>query len=115
MKLITAVIRPIRLERVSAALEQAGFVGLTATEVQGRGTQGGRTEYYRGQAFDVTFRTKIKIELLVHEDRLDLALDTIVATAKTGDEGSIGDGKVWVTEVERVIRVRTGETGPNTI
>ncbi|MFV0435138.1 MAG: P-II family nitrogen regulator [Leucobacter sp.] len=112
MKLITAVIKPTRFEAVSAALEEAGFTGLTATEVQGRGAQGGRTEYYRGQKLSVTFRTKIRLDLLVTEEQLDPALDVIVATARTGETGSIGDGKVWVTEVQHAVRVRTGETGP---
>lgn len=115
MKLITAVIRPTRLETVSTALHEAGFIGLTATEVQGRGAQAGRTEYYRGQALDVTFRTKIRIELLVTDEQVDEALELVVTSARSGDDGAIGDGKVWVTDVERVIRVRTGETGPEAV
>lgn len=111
MKLITAVIKPTRLETVSSALEAAGFLGLTATEVQGRGAQAGRTEYYRGQALNVTFRTKIRLELLVTDERLESALEVILTNARTGDGGTIGDGKVWVTEVSHVVRVRTGETG----
>ncbi|MDV2979208.1 UNVERIFIED_CONTAM: P-II family nitrogen regulator [Actinomycetes bacterium ARC8] len=111
MKLITAVIKPIRLESVCSELEKADFSGVTATEVQGRGAQGGRTEYYRGQEFSVKFRTKIRLELLVAESDLDRALDIIVRTAKTGENGEIGDGKVWVSSLEQIIRVRTGETG----
>lgn len=109
MKLITAVIKPTRLETVSTALADAGFSGLTATEVQGRGAQGGRTEYYRGQAVEVTFRTKIRIELLVTDEDLDRALEVLVEAARSG---TIGDGKVWVTDVGHVVRVRTGEVGP---
>lgn len=112
MKLITAVIKPTKLETVSNALADAGFVGLTAAEVQGRGVQAGRTEYYRGQAVNVKFRTKIRIELVVADDQLERALNVLVAAAQTG---SIGDGKVWVTEVVQVIRVRTGETGAEAV
>ncbi|MGQ3382688.1 P-II family nitrogen regulator [Glutamicibacter sp. TV12E] len=111
MKLITAVIKPIRLESICSELEKAGFSGVTATEVQGRGVQGGRTEYYRGQEFSVKFRTKIRLELLVAESDLERALDIIVSAAKTGENGEIGDGKVWVSSLEQIIRVRTGETG----
>lgn len=109
MKLITAVIKPIRLETVCSALEKAGFAGLTVTDVQGRGAQAGRTEFYRGQAYSVEFRTKVRLELLVDDERLDLALGTILDAARTGGDGELGDGKVWVTEVLRAIRVRTGE------
>ncbi len=115
MKLITAVIKPIRLETVCSALEKAGFSGMTATEVQGRGVQGGRTEYYRGQQYSVNFRTKIRLELLVPDAKVDSALSTILDSARTGTEGEIGDGKVWVTSLEQIIRVRTGETGEEAI
>lgn len=109
MKLVTAVIKPIRVETVSKELEKAGFTGLSVSEIQGRGAQSGRTEYYRGQAFSVEFRTKMCIELLVPETDVDQAIDVIVAAARTGTDGEIGDGKVWVTPVERIVRVRTGE------
>ena len=115
MKLITAVIKPIRLETVCAALEKAGFAGMTATEVQGRGAQGGRTEYYRGQEYSVNFRTKIRLELLVPDAKVDSALSIILESARTGGGGEIGDGKVWVTSLEQIIRVRTGETGEEAI
>ncbi|QXQ10049.1 P-II family nitrogen regulator [Paeniglutamicibacter sp. Y32M11] len=111
MKLITAIIKPIRVETVSKELEKAGFTGLSVSEMQGRGAQAGRMEYYRGQAFAVEFRTKMCIELLVAEKDVDKAIDVIVANARTGDAGAIGDGKVWVTPVDRVVRVRTGEEG----
>ncbi len=115
MKLITAVIKPIRLESLCSALEKAGFSGVAATVVQGRGAQGGRTEYYRGQEFSVMFRTKIRLELLVSESDLERALEIILSTAKTGENGEIGDGKVWVSSLEQIIRVRTGETGESAI
>ncbi|MCW4466780.1 P-II family nitrogen regulator [Glutamicibacter sp. MNS18] len=111
MKLITAVIKPIRLETVCSELEKAGFSGLTATEVQGRGAQGGRTEYYRGQEHKVLFRTKIRIELLVAQSEVDKALEIILSAARTGQDGEIGDGKVWVSSLDSIIRVRTGEQG----
>lgn len=109
MKLITAVIKPIRVETVSSELERAGFTGLSVSEMQGRGAQAGRTEYYRGQAFAVEFRSKMRIELLVDDEEVDKAIDVIVTAARTGSDGEIGDGKVWVTPVERIVRVRTGE------
>ncbi|GAA3784182.1 P-II family nitrogen regulator [Micrococcus sp. HG099] len=115
MKLITAVIRPSRLKKVGNALEAAGLTGLTATEVQGRGAQGGRTEYYRGEAHDVVFRTKVRLEMVVADEQLEDAIDVLVAAARSDDEGTIGDGKVWVTDVVRVVRVRTGETGPEAV
>lgn len=111
MKLVTAVIKPIRLESVCAALEKAGFLGMTATEVQGRGAQGGRTEYYRGQPYAVAFRTKIRLELVVADADVDRVLDLILESARTGDNGEIGDGKVWVTQLNQILRVRTGESG----
>ena len=82
MKLITAVIRPSRLKKVSNALEAAGLTGLTATEVQGRGAQGGRTEYYRGEAHDVVFRTKVRLEMVVADEQLEDAIDVLVAAAR---------------------------------
>ena len=102
MKLITAVIKPIRLESICSELEKAGFSGVTATEVQGRGAQGGRTEYYRGQEFSVMFRNKIRLELLVSEPDLERALEIIVNTAKTGENGEIGDGKVDEDELAHI-------------
>lgn len=108
MQLITAIIQPQRLEPVHDALVAAGFTGLTVTEVKGHGAQAGRTEYYRGVAIHIDFRSKLRIELLVGDDRVDEAITTVLESARTGQ---IGDGKIWVTAVDRVIRVRTGETG----
>ncbi len=108
MKLITAVVKPFKLDDVRSALEAAGVAGLTVTEVQGAGRQKGHTEVYRGAEYTVAFNPKVKVEILV--DDLDVAemVDVIVKAAHTG---SIGDGKVWVTPVESVVRVRTGEKG----
>ena len=108
MKLVTAIVKPFMLDDVKAALESLGVAGLTVTEVQGFGRQKGHTEVYRGAEYTVDLVPKLKVEVLV--DDLDAAevADAVVAAARTG---SIGDGKVWVTGVDTVIRVRTGERG----
>lgn len=108
MQLITVILQPTRSEAVRTALHDKGFVGLTLTEVQGYGVQAGHTEYYRGTAHEVEFRPKIRLEILVSDDREELAVETIVEHARSGN---IGDGKVWVTPVSRVVRIRTGESG----
>jgi nitrogen regulatory protein P-II 1 len=106
MKKITAIIKPFKLDEVREALADLGVTGLTVTEVKGFGRQKGHTELYRGAEYEVDFLPKIKIEVVVPENQLDGALDAIVTAARTG---KIGDGKIFVTEVERVIRIRTGE------
>jgi len=106
MKLVTAVIKPFKLDDVRAALETAGVAGLTVTEVQGYGRQKGHTEVYRGAEYTVDLVPKLKIEALV--DDLD-ADDVVTAIAKSARTGSIGDGKVWVTGVDALLRIRTGE------
>ncbi len=108
MKLITAVIKPFKLEDVRQALAEAGVQGLTVTEVKGFGRQKGHTELYRGAEYSVDFVPKTKIEAAVAEDLLDAAVEAIVGAAGTG---SIGDGKVFVSELQQAIRIRTGETG----
>ncbi|MGH3872179.1 MAG: P-II family nitrogen regulator [Pseudonocardiaceae bacterium] len=108
MKLITAIIKPFTLEDVKTALEQIGVLGMTVTEVQGYGRQKGHTEVYRGAEYSVDFVPKVRVEVLVDDMQLEKALDALVEAARTG---KIGDGKVWVTAVETVIRVRTGERG----
>ena len=112
MKLVTAVIKPDRLDAVKAALHALGVAGLTAGEVQGYGRQKGRTEVYRGAEYTIGFLPKIRIEVLTDEADVDKVVDAIVTAARTG---KIGDGKVWVTSVEDVIRVRTGERGPEAL
>ena len=106
MKQITAIIKPFKLDEVREAMADVGVTGLTVTEVKGFGRQKGHTELYRGAEYVVDFLPKIKIEVVVAENQLDTVLDAIVKAAHTGE---IGDGKIFVTEIERVIRIRTGE------
>ncbi|MBV9010771.1 MAG: P-II family nitrogen regulator [Pseudonocardiales bacterium] len=108
MKLVTAIVKPFTLEDVKAALEQIGVLGMTVSEVQGYGRQRGHTEVYRGAEYSVDFVPKIRVEIVVDEEQVDKTIDTVVQAARTG---KIGDGKVWVTPVETVVRVRTGERG----
>ncbi|CAH0443220.1 Nitrogen regulatory protein P-II 1 [Ralstonia syzygii subsp. syzygii] len=107
MKQITAIINPFNPDEVRESLADVGVTGLTVTEVKGFGRQKGHTELYRGAEYVVDFLTKIKIEVVVADSQVDQVLDTIVKAAKTG---KIGDGKIFVTAVEQVIRIRTGET-----
>ena len=108
MKLVTAVVKPFKLDDVKAALETYGIQGLTVSEVQGFGRQRGHTEVYRGAEYTVAFGPKVRLEVLVDDTAAADVLDVIAKAAQTG---SIGDGKVWVTVVEDVVRVRTGERG----
>ena len=108
MKLITAVIKPFTLEDVKQSLEQVGVYGMTVTEIQGFGQQKGHTEVYRGAEYAVDFVPKVKVEIVVSNEQLDEVVAAIVDTARTG---KIGDGKVWVMDVEALVRVRTGERG----
>lgn len=108
MKLITAIIKPFKLDDVRDALSDLGIHGLTVTEVKGFGRQKGHTELYRGAEYVVDFLPKVKLETAVSSDNLDKAIEAIVNAAKTG---KIGDGKIFVTNIEETIRIRTGETG----
>ncbi|NJC68182.1 P-II family nitrogen regulator [Planosporangium thailandense] len=108
MKLVTAVVKPYQLDAVKEALQSLGVSGLTVSEVQGYGRQKGHTEVYRGAEYTVDFVPKIRVEVLIDEMDADKIVDSIVRAARTG---KIGDGKVWVTPVEDVVRVRTGERG----
>ena len=108
MKLITAVIKPFTLEDVKQSLEQVGVYGMTVTEIQGFGQQKGHTEVYRGAEYAVDFVPKVKVEIVVSNEQLDEVVAAIVDTARTG---KIGDRKVWVMDVEELVRVRTGERG----
>jgi nitrogen regulatory protein P-II 1 len=112
MKLVTAVIKPFRLDNVKEALEAVGAKGLTVTEAQGFGRQKGHTETYRGAEYQVAFTPKIKVEVLIDDTAVTGVVDAIVTAARTD---KIGDGKIWVTDVDTVIRIRTGETGPDAI
>jgi nitrogen regulatory protein P-II 2 len=106
MKLVVAIIKPFKLEDVRAALTSIGVQGLTATEVKGFGRQKGQTEIYRGAEYQVQFVPKIKIEIAIPSSQLEAVLDAVMRTAKTG---KIGDGKLFVFDLDRVVRVRTGE------
>jgi nitrogen regulatory protein P-II 1 len=112
MKLVTAIIKPFTLDDVKASLEQLGVLGMTVSEVQGYGRQKGHTEVYRGAEYAVDFVPKLRIEVLIDDAAVEKVLDAIVEAARTG---KIGDGKVWVTPVETVIRVRTGERGSDAL
>ena len=112
MKLVTAIIKPFKLEDVRAALTDLGLQGLTVTEVKGYGRQKGHTEIYRGAEYAVSFLPKIKIEVVVASGAADKVVEAIVRTARTGQ---IGDGKIFVSPVEHAIRVRTGETDDSAI
>lgn len=107
MKLITSIIKPFKLDEVRESLAEVGVTGLTVTEVKGFGRQKGHTELYRGAEYVVDFLPKVKVEAVVSDDRLEAAIEAITKAAHTG---KIGDGKIFVTAVEQVIRIRTGET-----
>jgi len=112
MKQITAVVKPFKLEEVREALADCGVTGLTVTEVKGFGRQKGHTELYRGAEYVVDFLPKVKVEVVVKDDDVERCMDAIVRAACTG---KIGDGKIFVTSVEQVVRIRTGETGDSAI
>ena len=112
MKLVTAIIKPFTLDDVKAALEQLGVLGMTVSEVRGYGRQKGHTEVYRGAEYTVDLVPKIRVEVLVDELDAEKVVDTIAEAARTG---KIGDGKVWVTPVDAVVRVRTGERGADAL
>lgn len=112
MKQITAIIKPFKLDEVREALASVGVAGLTVTEVKGFGRQKGHTELYRGAEYVVDFLPKLKIEVVVSDDDVDAVIDAVVKAAKTG---RIGDGKIFVSPVEQVIRIRTGETNEDAI
>lgn len=112
MKLITAIIRPFKLDEVREALSQAGVSGITITEVKGFGRQKGHTELYRGAEYVVDFLPKVKIETAVAEDRVEVVIEAISQAARTG---KTGDGKIFVTPIDQVVRIRTGETGTDAV
>ena len=106
MKKIEAIIRPFKLDEVKIALVNAGVVGMTVSEVRGFGRQKGQTERYRGSEYTVEFLQKLKLEIVVEDDQADMVVDKIVNAARTGE---IGDGKIFITSVDKVVRIRTGE------
>ena len=112
MKKIEAIVKPFKLDEVKDALNGIGIKGMTVTEVKGYGRQKGHTEIYRGAEYVVDFIPKIKLEIIVQDEQVDQVIDTILAVARTG---KIGDGKIFVLPVERVVRFRTGETGSEAV
>ncbi|MFM8312603.1 MAG: P-II family nitrogen regulator [Ilumatobacteraceae bacterium] len=112
MKLITAIIKPFKLDDVKSALRSAGVEGMTITEVRGFGRQGGHTETYRSAEYQIDFVPKVKIEVVTDDGRVDAVVDVLSEAARSG---KIGDGKIWVTPVDTLVRIRTGETGPTAI
>ena len=112
MKKVEAVIKPFKLDEVKEALSSVGVQGITVTEVKGFGRQRGHTELYRGAEYVVDFLPKVKLEIIVKDDQVDSVIEAIAAAAKTG---RIGDGKIFVTDVGEVVRIRTGETGESAL
>ena len=112
MKLITAVIKPFKLDEVKDGLKAIGITGLTVSEVRGFGRQGGHTETYRGAEYQIDFVPKVSLSVVVDDAQADQVVDAITAAAATG---KIGDGKIWVTPVDRLVRIRTGEEGAQAI
>ena len=112
MKLITAIIKPFKLDDVREALSEVGVQGITVTEVKGFGRQKGHTELYRGAEYVVDFLPKIKLEIAIDDDKVDGVIEAITNAAATG---KIGDGKIFVTSIEQIIRIRTGETGGDAV
>ncbi|MDD9370846.1 MAG: P-II family nitrogen regulator [Acidimicrobiales bacterium] len=106
MKLITAIVKPFKLDDVKTTLKEAGVTGMTVTEVQGFGRQAGHTEVYRGAEYTIDFVPKVRIEVLAEAADVDRLVEVISAAARTG---KIGDGKIWVTQADRIVRIRTGE------
>ncbi|HEY2429335.1 MAG TPA: P-II family nitrogen regulator [Acidimicrobiales bacterium] len=110
--LVTAIIKPFKLDEVREALRGAGVVGLTVSEVQGYGRQGGKTEAFRGNEYKIDFVPKVKIEVLVETSQVDKVIDLVATAARTG---KIGDGKVWSFDLDRLMRIRTGELGDDAV
>ena len=112
MKLVTAIVKPFKLDDVKDALKAIGVTGMTVGEVRGFGRQGGHTETYRGAEYKIDFVPKVAIEVVVDDGQVDAVVDAIARSAATG---KIGDGKIWVTDVDRLVRIRTGEEGTDAI
>jgi nitrogen regulatory protein PII len=112
MKLITAIIKPFKLDEVKDALKAVGVAGITVSEVRGFGRQGGHSETYRGAEYKIDFVPKVRLEIVVEDQLADVVVTTIKESAASG---KIGDGKIWVTTVDRLVRIRTGEEGPDAV
>jgi len=112
MKLVTAIVKPFKLDDIQEALKAAGVVGMTVSEVRGFGRQGGHTETYRGAEYKIDFVPKVKIDVVTEDDLVDAIIEAITGAASTG---KIGDGKIWVTDVDDLVRIRTGERGADAV
>ncbi|NES66025.1 MAG: P-II family nitrogen regulator [Okeania sp. SIO2D1] len=112
MKKVEAIIRPFKLDEVKIALVNAGIVGMTVSEVRGFGRQKGQTERYRGSEYTVEFLQKLKVEIVVEDDQVDMVVEKIIAASRTGE---IGDGKIFIAPVDRIVRIRTGESNMEAI
>ncbi|MDX2379696.1 MAG: P-II family nitrogen regulator [Acidimicrobiia bacterium] len=112
MKIVTAIIKPFKLDDVKDALKAAGVAGITVSEVRGFGRQGGHTETYRGAEYKIDFVPKVSIEVVIADETVDAVIEAIASSAATG---KIGDGKIWVSDIERMVRIRTGEEGVDAI
>ena len=112
MKLVTAIVKPFKLDDIQDALKSAGVVGMTVSEVRGFGRQGGHTETYRGAEYKIDFVPKVKIDVVTEDDLVDAIIEAITGAASTG---KIGDGKIWVTDVDHLVRIRTGERGADAV
>jgi nitrogen regulatory protein PII len=112
MKLVTAIVKPFKLDDVKDALKSAGVAGMTVSEVRGFGRQGGHTETYRGSEYQIDFVPKVRLDIIVDDAEVERVVESIVGAAATG---KIGDGKVWVTDVDRLVRIRTKEEGADAI
>ena len=111
MKMVTAIIKPFKLDEVRETLSKIGVSGITATEVKGFGRQKGHTELYRGSEYKIDFLPKVKLEIAITADQVNAVIEAITNSAKSGDEGKIGDGKIFISNLDEVVRIRTGETG----
>jgi nitrogen regulatory protein PII len=112
MKLVTAIVKPFKLDDVKDSLKAVGVTGMTVGEVRGFGRQGGHTETYRGAEYKIDFVPKVQIEIVVDDAQIDVVVDAVVRSAATGN---IGDGKIWVVDVDRLVRIRTGEEGADAV
>jgi nitrogen regulatory protein P-II 1 len=115
MKLVMAIIRHEWLQQVQDVLDECGVSGVTVTEVKGCGAQRGYTEQYRGTSVNISLRPRLKIEAVMRDEIVDKVVDMMATAARTGDEGAVGDGKIFVLPVEQAVRIRTGERGPETV
>ncbi|HZU18166.1 MAG TPA: P-II family nitrogen regulator [Candidatus Dormibacteraeota bacterium] len=115
MKMVVAIIRHERLQEVQDVLDECGVSGVTVTEVKGCGAQRGYTERYRGTAVNISLRPRLKIEAVMRDEIVERVVDMIAGAARTGEQGQVGDGKIFVLDVEQAVRIRTGERGPETV